>query len=186
MSNWGGIKSRMACSTQESYNQSWRSAFYCSRSVETRSSSIPLRILPSWQFRSTYWPDDQFNMSNLGGIKWRMACCTLESCNWSCWSALCWIAIVETIFPPANALRISLPWQFRSTYWSEDQFNMSNWGGITWRMACSTHQSCNQSSWSAFCCRAIVETIFPPARHWKIQKHLLIRRSIQHGQLGWN
>ena len=153
----------------------------------------------------------------------------------------------------SNALRISLPWQFRSTYWPDDQFNMSNWGGIKWRMACSTQQSCNQSSWSAFCCRAIVETIFPPAMHWKfhchgnseaptdqtinstwaigvelsgewpvphnkavishlevlsvagqssklsflqhcienfiamaIPKHLLIRRSIQHEQLGWN
>ena len=48
---------------------------------------------------------------------------------------------------------------------------MSCWGGIKWRMACSTQQSCNQSSWSAFCCRAIVETIFPPAIHLEFHCH---------------
>ena len=44
---------------------------------------------------------------------------------------------------------------------------MTNWGGIMWTMACSTQESCNQSFWHGFCCRAIVETIFPPAMHWE-------------------
>ena len=44
---------------------------------------------------------------------------------------------------------------------------MTNWGRIKWRMVCSTQESCNQSFWSAFYCRAIVDTILPPAMHWE-------------------
>ena len=67
----------------------------------------------------------------------------------------------------SNALRISLQWQYRGNYWPDDQFNMSNWGWIKWRMACSTQESCNQKCSRDFYCIAIVETIFTPAMHWE-------------------
>ena len=68
-------------------------------------------------------------------------------------------------------MRISLLWQFRSTYCPDDEFNMTNWGRIKWRMVCSTQESCNQSFWSAFYCRAIVDTILPPAMHWEFHSN---------------
>ena len=65
----------------------------------------------------------------------------------------------------SNALRILLPWPFRSNYWPDDHFNMNNWGGINSTVSCSTQETYNQSCWSDFFCSRSVETIDPPAMH---------------------
>ena len=95
-----------------------------------RSSSNALRISLSWQFRSTYWPDDHFNMNNCDWIMSIMTCSTQNICNQSCWSDFCCSRSVDYCYS-SNSLWISLSWQFRSTYWPDDHFNMNNLGGLS-------------------------------------------------------
>ena len=98
---------------------------------------------------------------------WTMACSTQESCNQSFCSGFCCRAIVETIFPPA------MHWEFHCNGNSEaptDQTINSTWPiGVElcgqWPVP---HKKVVINHFdSAFCCRAIVETIFPPAMHWE-------------------
>ena len=125
-----------------------------------RSSSIELRILLPWQFRSTYWPDNHFNMSNLGGIRLEMAFCTLKINNQSCWSDCSCSRSAETMVA-----------SFESRIWLDDHFNMTNWGWIKSRMACSTQETHNQSCWSDFLWSRGVEAIVPRAVHWWFYSH---------------
>ena len=70
-----------------------------------------------------------------------------------------------------NASRILPPSPIRSTYWPDDHFNMSYWGGIKSTMACSTQQSYNQSCWSVLFCSKSIETIVPIAMHREFYLH---------------
>ena len=154
-------------------------------------SNIALRILLPWPYRSTYWPDDHFNMRIWGVIKSTMACSTQQNYNQSCWSDISYSRSIETIVPPA------MHWEFYFHGNSEapsDQAITSTWAigvGLSplWpvphRKAKISHveviyAAAEASVLSFF--QQCIESFTSMA----IPKHLVTRRSLQHEQLGWD